>query len=88
MVREPAAVCLCDLRARRGFFRVVCEHDLEGIVAKPSMGRIQRRGADKLAKIKNPNYSEMAGGKRCSPRPIRGGDVASARRCSSCCLHH
>ena len=42
------------------FFRVVCDHDLEGIVAKLKTAPYQPEKSTWL-KIKNPNYSQAVG---------------------------
>jgi hypothetical protein len=44
------------------FYRVVCEHDLEGIVAKPKYGVYYTDGRrTNWLKIKNPSYSQIVG---------------------------
>lgn len=64
------------------FFRVVCENDLEGIVAKPKQGIYHTNGLHtNWLKIKNPSYSQMVNRadlfdeihkrSRRSPRPPR-----------------
>ena len=51
------------LSAERGrdLFRVACERDLEGIVAKWGSGTYQAGGGTSWLKIKNPEYSQIAG---------------------------
>jgi bifunctional non-homologous end joining protein LigD len=48
------------------FFRLACEHDLEGIVAKWIDGTYQQGTGTRWLKIKNPSYSQMDG-------PVRPG---------------
>ena len=53
MPRVESHVQFVDAVDERGedFFRVVCEHDLEGVVARPKYGPLLcRRAADQLAK--------------------------------------
>jgi ATP-dependent DNA ligase len=53
-----------DSIAERGtdLYRVACERDLEGIVAKWAQGTYQSNGREtSWLKIKNPTYSQMAG---------------------------
>jgi hypothetical protein len=38
-----------------GLFELVCQRDLEGIVAKPAWELRQRTGEENLVKIRNPN---------------------------------
>jgi ATP-dependent DNA ligase len=46
----------------RDLYRVACERDLEGIVAKWSRGTYQGDGrGTSWLKIKNPGYSQMVG---------------------------
>ena len=47
-------------RDGRGLFNAVCQHDLEGIVAKLARGRYDP-AAPTWLKIKNPNYSQREG---------------------------
>jgi bifunctional non-homologous end joining protein LigD len=60
---ECRALYLDHLEARgRDLFRVACERDLEGIVAKWAHGTYQAEGrGTSWLKIKNPEYSQMAG---------------------------
>ena len=64
MPRVQSRVQLVDGMDECGedFFRVVCERDLEGIVAKPKYGAYYSDGQrTNWFKIKNPNYSQMVG---------------------------
>jgi bifunctional non-homologous end joining protein LigD len=60
---ECRALYLDHLAARgRDLFRVACERDLEGIVAKWADGNYQAEGrGTSWLKIKNPDYSQMVG---------------------------
>jgi ATP-dependent DNA ligase len=63
MPRVESHMQFVDAIDRRGqdFFRVVCEHDLEGIVAKPKYGPYYVDGLrTNSLKIKNPTYSQLA----------------------------
>jgi ATP-dependent DNA ligase len=53
-------VRLVDGVNRRGvdFFRVACEHDLEGVVAKWSGGTYTSGPRTSWLKIRNPHYSQ------------------------------
>jgi bifunctional non-homologous end joining protein LigD len=42
------------------FFKQICDHDLEGIVAKRRLSAYRNNGIGQL-KIKNPAYSQAAG---------------------------
>jgi bifunctional non-homologous end joining protein LigD len=43
------------------FYRAVCDHDVEGIVAKWRYGTYQTAGRTSWLKIKNPDYSQAEG---------------------------
>jgi bifunctional non-homologous end joining protein LigD len=44
----------------RDFFEVACAHDLEGMAAKPAIGRYHSDGTStNWIKIKNPGYTQM-----------------------------
>ena len=64
MPRIQSRLQYVDAITERGedFFRVVCDHDLEGIVAKPKYGPYYSDGLHtNWLKIKNPTYSQMVG---------------------------
>jgi bifunctional non-homologous end joining protein LigD len=56
---QPSVLFYADHIEERGidFFRLVCEHDLEGIVAKRRVGVY----GDSWFKIRNPTYSQYEG---------------------------
>jgi ATP-dependent DNA ligase len=62
MPRIESRLQYVDAITERGedFYHVVCEHDLEGIVAKPNYGVYYTDGLQtNWLKIKNPTYSQM-----------------------------
>ena len=64
MPRIESRLQFVDAVQGRGedFYRVVCEHDLEGIVAKATQGPYFSDGLrTNWLKIKNPSYSQMEG---------------------------
>lgn len=70
----PAVECrvlILDSIAERGcdLFRVACERDLEGIVAKWSRGTYQSGAGTSWLKIKNPHYSQIVGRAELFERP-------------------
>jgi len=48
-------------RSGSAFYHAVCEHDLEGVVAKWRYGTYQTAGRTSWLKIKNPGYSQAEG---------------------------
>jgi ATP-dependent DNA ligase len=50
-----------DCRRRDFEYRVACERDLEGIVAKWKHGTYQADGLTSWLKVKNPTYSQAEG---------------------------
>jgi len=63
MPRVQSQVRYVDHIARTGsdFYRLVCDYDLEGIVAKWRYGSYQTAGRTSWLKIKNPGYSQAEG---------------------------
>ena len=63
MPRVESRVRLVEGVRERGvdFFRVACQHDLEGIVAKWRGGTYQSGTRTSWLKIRNPNYSQWEG---------------------------
>ncbi len=60
----PSRLLYLDYIEEKGeeLFRLVCERDLEGIVAKPSESRyLAERSNSSWVKIKNPSYSQAEG---------------------------
>ena len=64
MPNSPARLLYLDYIEEKGedLFRLVCEQDLEGIVAKPKASLyVAERGKSSWLKIKNPSYSQAEG---------------------------
>ena len=63
MPRVPSRVRLVEQVQRCGvdFFKVACQHDLEGIVAKWAHGTYRTDGRTSWVKIRNPRYSQWTG---------------------------
>jgi bifunctional non-homologous end joining protein LigD len=61
--KRSAALLYADSVARRGtaLYRIACEQDLEGIVAKWRHGPYSAEPPASWLKIKNPNYSQAVG---------------------------
>ena len=60
---EGSRLLYLDHIEERGIdlFRAACERDLEGIVAKWALGTYQSEGGTSWFKIKNPEYTQIAG---------------------------
>jgi ATP-dependent DNA ligase len=60
---QPSPVLYLDHIEDQGveLFRLCCEQDLEGIVAKPKQSPYRSDGAPLWIKIKNPAYSQAEG---------------------------
>jgi ATP dependent DNA ligase domain len=64
------------------FFKVACQHDLEGIVAKWAPGTYQTTGRTSWVKIRNPHYSQWIGrrelfeARREKPGPLMKTELA------------
>jgi ATP-dependent DNA ligase len=73
---------------RRGgvdLFREVCARDCEGIVAKWARGRYETDGCStSWLKIKNPDYSQMVGRRKCSYGATGGSAIVRAGALRSC----
>jgi ATP-dependent DNA ligase len=63
MPRVESRVRVVEPVAERGidFYRVACEHDLEGVVAKWKDGTYTSGPRTSLLKIRNPHYSQWEG---------------------------
>ena len=63
MPRVQSRIRYVDHIAQMGsaFYRAICDHDLEGVVAKWRYGTYQAAGRTSWLKIKNPTYSQAEG---------------------------
>lgn len=75
MPEQPAPMLYARHIERRGldFFRLACEQDLEGIVAKLKHGAY----GEGWFKIRNPKYSQYEGRRELFERRLRGAVVSS-----------